>query len=251
MLRAEMAGHSHWANIAYKKAAVDKRRAKVYSKIARKIIVAAKSGGGDPDMNLRLKYAVAEARAANMSNDQIKRAIDRGTGASASDSYEDVVYEGYGPGGAAVLVEALTDNRARTAPEVRGLFQKHGGNLGATGSVAWQFARKCVVRVPAEGADEDSILAAVLDAGAEDLERDGDVFVVRGPADALAAIQQAVARTGLAAASSGIEQTPLNYVPVTAEAARSIASLLDALEENDDVQKVSTNAEFPDGFEVQ
>jgi YebC/PmpR family DNA-binding regulatory protein len=244
-----MAGHSHWANIAYKKAAVDKRRGKVYSKIARKIIVAAKSGGGDPDMNLRLKYAVAEARAANMSNDQIKRAIDRGTGAGATEAFEDVVYEGYGPGGAAVLVEALTDNRARTAPEIRQLFQKHGGNLGATGSVAWQFARRCVVRVPAAGVDEDALLLAVLDAGAEDLERAEDVFVVRGPADALAAIPQAIAAHGLAVSSSGIEQVPLNYVPVTPPVARSIATLLDALEENDDVQKVSTNAEFPDGFE--
>src|SRR5262245_21359177 len=165
-----MAGHSHWANIAYKKAAIDKKRGKVYSKIARKIIAAAKSGGGDPDMNLKLKYAVAEARAANMSNDQIRRAIDRGTGASASESFEEVVYEGYAPGGAAVLVEALTDNRKRTAPEVRMLFDQFGGNLGASGSVAWQFARKAVVTVPAQGTNEDALMMAMLDAGAEDVE---------------------------------------------------------------------------------
>jgi YebC/PmpR family DNA-binding regulatory protein len=245
-----MAGHSHWANIAYKKAAIDKKRGKVYSKIARKIIAAAKAGGGDPDMNLKLKYAVAEARSANMTNEQVKRAIDRGTGASASEDYEDVMYEGYGPGGAAILVEALTDNRNRTAPEIRGIFQKHGGNLGATGSVAWQFARKGVVRVPSEGTDEDELMMAVLDAGAEDMEKQDDVIVVRGPAESLAPMQQAVSRMKLTPVSAALEYIPTNYTPVPAETGRSIASLLEALEENDDVQKVHTNAEFPDGFEV-
>ena len=244
-----MAGHSHWANIAYKKAAVDKKRGKVYSKIARKIIVAAKAGGGDPDMNLKLKYAVADARAANMTNEQVKRAIDRGTGASASENFEEVLYEGYAKGGAAVLVEALTDNRHRTVPEVRGIFEKAGGNLGASGSVAWQFVRKAIVRVPAQGANEDELMLAVLDAGADDMERADEVFVIRGPVEALQLIQQSLARLGLIAASSGFEYMPTIYVPVTAEVGRSIANLLEALEENDDVQKVFTNAEFPDGFE--
>ena len=244
-----MAGHSHWANIAYKKAAVDKKRGKVYSKIARMIIVAAKSGGGDPDMNLKLKYAIAEARAANMTNEQVKRAIDRGTGALASDNYEDVQYEGYAPGGAAVLVEALTDNRHRTVPEIRQIFEKHGGNLGSSGSVAWQFARKSVVRVPAQGTSEDELMMSALDAGAEDVEREDDVFVVRGPVECLAAIQQAVAKMKLIPVSSRIEYLPTNFIPVTAEAGRSIVALLESLEENDDVQKVHTNAEFPDGFE--
>jgi YebC/PmpR family DNA-binding regulatory protein len=244
-----MAGHSHWANIAYKKAAVDKKRGKAYSKIARKIIVAAKSGGGDPDMNLRLKYLIADARAANMTNEQVKRAIDRGTGALASENYDDVLYEGYAKGGAAVLVEGLTDNRNRTAGEIRGIFEKGGGNLGASGSVAWQFARRAVVRVPIIGADEDALMMAVLDAGADDMERDEDVFVVRGAPERLAQIQQALARLQLVPASSGIEYEPTNYMPVTAEVGRSITSLLEALEENDDVQKVHTNAEFPDGFE--
>jgi len=244
-----MAGHSHWANIAYKKAAVDKRRGKVYSKIARKIIVAAKSGGGDPDMNLRLKYAVAEARAANMTNEQVKRAIDRGTGALSSDSYDEVLYEGYAPGGAAVLVEGLTDNRNRTAGEIRGIFQKGGGNLGASGSVAWQFARRAVVRVPIVGAVEDDLMMAVLDAGADDVERSEDVFVVRGAPESLADVQKAVARLGPTPVSSGIEYEPTNFTPVTADVGRAISSLLEALEENDDVQKVHTNAEFPDGLE--
>jgi len=244
-----MAGHSHWANIAYKKAAVDKKRGKVYSKIARKIIAAAKSGGGDPDMNLRLKYAVADARAANMTNEQIKRAIDRGTGATASERYDDVVYEGYTPGGAAVLIEGLTDNPHRTAPEIRGIFEKNGGNMGATGSVAWQFAKKAVVRVPSQGTDEDALMMAALDAGAEDVERADDLFVVRGPAPALAGLLSAVAAQRLVPLSSGVEYVALNYVAVPLDVARSITSLLDALEENDDVQKVHTNAEFPDGFE--
>jgi YebC/PmpR family DNA-binding regulatory protein len=244
-----MAGHSHWANIAYKKAAVDKKRGKVYSKIARKIIAAAKSGGGDPDMNLRLKYAVADARAANMTNEQIKRAIDRGTGATASERYDEVVYEGYTPGGAAVLVEGLTDNPHRTASDIRGIFQKYGGNMGATGSVAWQFAKKAVVRVPAQGTDEDALMMAGLDAGAEDVERADDMFVIRGPASALSGLLSAAAAQRLVPLSSGVEYVALNYVAVPLDVARSITSLLDALEENDDVQKVHTNAEFPDGFE--
>jgi YebC/PmpR family DNA-binding regulatory protein len=244
-----MAGHSHWANIAYKKAAIDKKRGKVYSKIARMIIVAAKAGGGDPDMNLKLKYAVAEARAANMTNDQVKRAIDRGTGATASENYEDLLYEGYAPGGAAVLVEALTDNRHRTVPEIRQIFEKNGGNLGSSGSVAWQFARKAVVRVPSQGTDEDKLMMAALDAGADDVERGDDVFVVRGPVETLAALQQAVASMKLIPVSSRIEYLPTNFIPVTTEAGRSVVALLESLEENDDVQKVHTNAEFPDGFE--
>ncbi len=244
-----MAGHSHWANIAYKKAATDKKRGKVYSKLATKIIVAAKMGGGDPDMNLRLKCSIADARAANMTNDQIKRAIDRGTGATASEHYDDVVYEGYAAGGAAVLIEGITDNPHRTAGEIRGIFQKYAGNFGASGSVAWQFTRQAVVRVPAQGSSEDALMMAVLDAGAADMERADDVFVVRGPAESLTPIQQAVAGLKLVPLSSAIEYVPSTYMPVPAEVAKSIASLLEALEENDDVQKVHTNAEFPDGFE--
>lgn len=244
-----MAGHSHWANIAYKKAATDKKRGRIYSKIATKIIVAAKMGGGDPDMNLRLKYAIADARAANMTNEQIKRAIDRGTGALAAQRYDDVLYEGYGAGGAAVLVEGITDNPHRTAGEIRGIFQRHAGSFGATGSVAWQFTRQAVVRVPAQGTNEDALMMAVLDAGAADLEREDDVYVVRGPAESLAAVRDAVAALKLVPLSSGIEYVPSNYMPVGTEVAKSIASLLEALEENDDVQKVHTNAEFPDGFE--
>jgi len=184
-----------------------------------------------------------------MTNDQVKRAIDRGTGALGSDNYEDVQYEGYGPGGAAVLVEALTDNRHRTVPEIRQIFDKNGGNLGASGSVAWQFTRKAVVRVPSQGTNEDELMMAALDAGAEDVERADDVFVLRGPVECLAGLQQAVASMKLIPVSSRHEYLPTNFTPVTTEAARSVVALLEALEENDDVQKVHTNAEFPDGFE--
>ena len=244
-----MAGHSHYANIAYKKAAVDKKRGKLWSKIARQILTAAKSGGGNVDANNKLKYAVQAARAANMSNDQIKRVIDRGTGASASEDYEDVVYEGYAAGGCAVLVEALTDNRNRTAGDVRNVFEKLGGNLGASGSVAWQFDRRAVLRLPRGGADENAVLAAVLDAGADDVEDAGEQFVVTGPPQSLAGLQQACQAAGLEVASAQITYVPKDYLAVDLETAQRIVRLLEALEENDDVQAVHANAEFPEGFE--
>ena len=244
-----MAGHSHWAKIQHKKAAIDRKRGKAFSKLARKVIVAAKVGGGDPDTNLRLKIAVADARAANMTNDQIHRAIQRAVGNLNQDAYEDVLYEGYGAGGAAVLVEALTDNRNRTGGEVRGLFEKWHGKLGSPGSVAWQFQRKAVVRVPATSTTEEQLMVAVLDAGAEDIENLGDAYEVRGPVESLQTIQQAVAAAGLEAASAQIGYVPTTYNAVDGDDARRITTLLEMLEENDDVQNVHTNAEFPDGFE--
>lgn len=244
-----MAGHSHWANIAYKKAAVDKRRGKLWSKLARHVLTAAKNGGGNPDMNGRLKLAIQAARAANMTNDQIKRVIDRATGATGAESYEEVVYEGYAPGGCAVLVEGLTDNRHRTGGDVRNIFEKLGGSFGTTGSVAWQFDRKAVVRLTRGGASEEDVMNAVLDAGAEDIEDAGDQFVVTGPAQALAALQQAAQAGGFVVASAQIAYVPKDYVAVDLATARRITTLLEALEENDDVQHVHVNAEFPDGFE--
>jgi YebC/PmpR family DNA-binding regulatory protein len=244
-----MAGHSHWANIQHKKAAVDRKRGRAHSKLARKIITAAKQGGGDPDLNLKLKYAVQAARAANMSNDQIGRAIQRAVGGAAAESYEELVYEGYAPGGAAVLVEALTDNRNRTGGDVRVVFTRHGGNLGSTGSVAWQFERRAEVRVPASETSEEGLMLAVLDAGAEHLEDEGETFVVQGPPEAYQAVQQAVLDAGLTVASAGVAYVPKDYLAVDAETARRVATLLEALEEHDDVQNVYTNAEFPEGFE--
>ena len=244
-----MAGHSHWANIQHKKSAVDRRRAKVHSKIARKVIQAAKQGGGDPGMNLKLKYALQAARAANMSNDQVNRAIQRAVGGTQAEDFEELVYEGYAPGGAAVLVEALTDNRNRTGGDVRAIFTKHGGNLGQSGSVAWQFDFRAQVRVPASETTEDELMGAVLDAGASDIEQEGDSFVVHGPPEALSRLQQAVEGAGIASPAAEVAYVPKDYVPVDDQTARRVAALLEALEENDDVQQVYTNADFPEDFE--
>jgi YebC/PmpR family DNA-binding regulatory protein len=245
-----MAGHSHWANIAHKKAAIDKKRGKLFSKLARRIIAAAKQGGGDPKVNLKLQNAVSAARAANMSNDQIKRAIQRAVGGQESGDFEELTYEGYAPGGAAVLVEALTDNRNRTSSDVRSIFSKRGGNLGASGSVAWQFARMAVVRIPEEGTSEDDLMEIVLDAGADDIEHEGEIFEVRGAPDALDAIRDAVTGAGLTPLSADVNYVPNDSCPVDQDSGKKVAALLEALEENDDVQNVYSNAEFPEGFEA-
>jgi YebC/PmpR family DNA-binding regulatory protein len=244
-----MAGHSHWANIAYKKAALDRKRGKAWSKIARQILTAAKNGGGNLDANNRLKGAVQAGRAANMSNDQIQRIIDRATGAGQSEDYEEAIYEGYAPGGAAVLVEALTDNRNRTGGDVRNLFEKHGGNLGAAGSVAWQFERRAVLRIEKGAASEEDVLGAVLDAGAEDVEVEDAQFVVSGAPSALSALQQAAQKGGLVVRSAEVAYVAKDPLEVDADAGRRVVSLLEAIEEHDDVQRVHTNAEFPEGFE--
>lgn len=249
MLRPAMAGHSHWANIAYKKAALDKKRGKLWSKISRQIMSAAKQGGGNVDANNKLKFAVAAGRAANMSNDQIKRIIDKATGAAAAENYEETLYEGYAPGGAAILVEGLTDNRNRTSGDVRSTMEKYGGNLGSAGSVVWQFGRRSILRLPKGGATEEDVMNAVLDAGAEDIEDAGEQFVVYGPADRLAALGAAATAAGLVPASAEISFVPKEWVPVDADTAKRITTLLDMLEDFDDVQKVHTNAEFPEGFE--
>jgi len=244
-----MAGHSHWANIQHKKAAADKKRGKIFSKLARKIIAAAKQGGGDPGTNIKLKYAMQAARAANMSNDQIKRAIKRAVGGQDTQDYEELVYEGYAPGGAAVLVEALTDNRNRTSGDVRSIFNKRGGNLGASGSVSWQFGRRAVVRVPREGTTEDDLMMAVLEAGADDIEELDEVFEVQGAPESMSALQAAVEAAGLTSVSSEISYVPSQFLGVDTDTGRQVAALLEALEELEDVQNVHTNAEFPEGFE--
>jgi YebC/PmpR family DNA-binding regulatory protein len=244
-----MAGHSHWANIAHKKAAVDRRRARLFGKIARKIIAAVKNGGPDTAVNLRLKSAIQAGRAANMSNDQIDRAIKRATGAAAEGNYEELTYEGYTPGGAAVLLECLTDNRNRTGGDVRSIFTKRGGNLGTSGSVAWQFQRCAVVRVTTESTTEDDLMMAVLEAGADDIEELGEVFEVRGAPESLQAIQDAVAAADLTASFAEVSYVPKDFVGVDAATAKQVAALLEALDEHDDVQQVHCNVEFPDDFE--
>jgi YebC/PmpR family DNA-binding regulatory protein len=243
-----LSGHSKWSSIKHKKGAADVKRGKLFSKLSRAIIVAAKEGGGDPANNLALQNAIEKAKSYSMPKDNIDRAIAKGSGADAdASSFETVVYEGYGPEGVAVIVEALTDNRNRTASDVRHLFSKHGGNLGATGAVAWQFERRGVVVVPAEGVDEDELFLAVADAGAEDVEADGDMFQVTSAPDALAAVRQAIEAAGFTVDSAELSMVPKTTVAVEQEsAAKSVMRLIDTLEDNDDVQDVYANFDIPE-----
>jgi len=245
-----LSGHSKWSSIKHKKGAADAKRGKLFSKLSRAIIVAAKEGGGDPANNLSLQNAIEKAKSYSMPKDNIDRAIAKGSGAGAdadADSFETIVYEGYGPEGVAVIVEALTDNRNRTAADVRHMFAKHGGNLGATGAVAWQFERLGVVVVAADGVDEDELLLVSANGGAEDVARDGDVFQVTSPPEELSAVRQAIEAAGLAVESAELQLVPKTTVSVDDEAkARQVMRLIDALEDNDDVQDVYANFDIPE-----
>jgi YebC/PmpR family DNA-binding regulatory protein len=236
-----MAGHSKWASIKHKKAVVDARRGAQFTKLARAITVAAKDGGGDPEGNPRLALAVQKARDASMPKDNIERAIAKGTGEGTdADALEEVVYEGYGPGGVALLVEAVTDNRNRTGSEVRHLFSKHGGNLGEPGSVAYLFDKKGVVVVDGQRFGEDDLVVAI-DAGAEDIAVDGDVYeVLCDPAD-LTDVRGALEEAGIEVESSEIAQRPKSVVPVEEHTAAKLMRLIDGLEEQDDVDAVHAN----------
>jgi YebC/PmpR family DNA-binding regulatory protein len=236
-----MAGHSKWASIKHKKAIVDARRGQHFTKLARAITVAAREGGGDVDGNPSLALAVQKAKDASMPKDNIERAIAKGTGEGAdADAIETVLYEGYGPGGVALLIEALTDNRNRTGSEVRHLLSKHGGNLGEPGSVGYLFDKKGVVVIDASRWSEDDLMVAI-DAGAQDITSDEDVFeILTEPAD-LAAVRSALAEAGIAAESSEVAQLPKSKVPLEEEQATKLMKLLDALEANDDVNAVHAN----------
>ncbi len=241
-----MAGHSKWANIRFRKAAQDAKRGKVFTKLIREITVAARLGGGDPASNPRLRAAIDKALAQNMSKENVERAIKRGTGELEGVSYEDARFEGYGPGGAAVLVECATDNRKRTVAEVRHAFSKHGGNLGTDGSVAYLFSQQGVIGFP-PGADEERIVDVAAGAGAEDVvvEDDGSLEVITAPED-FEAVRRALAEAGLAPALAEVTQRPSTTVPLTGAEAERMLKLLEALEDLDDVQEVHTNAEFPE-----
>jgi YebC/PmpR family DNA-binding regulatory protein len=242
-----MSGHSKWSTIKHKKGAADKKRGQMFSKLSRAIIVAAKEGGGDPDSNIALQNAIEKARAVSMPKDNIERAIARGAGAGEGGAdYDAVSYEGYGPGGAALIVEGLTDNRNRTAADVRYIFTKHGGSLGTPGSVGWMFERKGVVLVPADGVDEDELTMAAADGGAEDVRDDGGVWqVLADPAD-VQHVRSAIEAAGIAIDSTELAMIPKNTVDVDADQARSLIRLVEALEENDDVQDVFFNFDIPD-----
>ena len=241
-----MAGHSHWANIAAKKGVVDKKRGKLFGKLSRAIIVAARVGGGDPVMNLRLRYAIDKAKAASMPKDTIERAVKKGTGELASETYEDVIYEGYGPGGVAVLCDLLTDNRNRTAGEIRKIFEVHGGNLGSTNCVAWMFERKGIFRIPTAATTEERLFEIALDAGADDVKQEGAEFVVTCATDAFQAVGEALAAAGIKPESADVARVPQNTVDLDVDDGRRMLELLEALEEQDDVQNVIANFNIPD-----
>lgn len=241
-----MAGHSHWANISAKKGVVDKKRGKLFGKLSRAIIVAARVGGGDPVMNLRLRYAIDKAKAASMPKDTIERAVKKGTGDLEGENYEDVIYEGYGPGGVAVLCDLLTDNRNRTAGEIRKIFEVHGGNLGSTNCVAWMFERKGVFLIPASQIDEDRLFEVALEAGADDVKREGDSFTVTCPTDAFTEVGEALEKAGIKPESADVSRVPQNTVDLDVADGRRMLELLEALEEQDDVQTVIANFNIPE-----
>jgi YebC/PmpR family DNA-binding regulatory protein len=243
-----LSGHSKWSSIKHKKGAADAKRGQLFSKLSRAIIVAAKEGGGDPANNLALQNAIEKAKSYSMPKDNIDRAIAKGSGADAdADAFESIVYEGYGPEGVAVIVEALTDNRNRTAADVRHLFAKNGGNLGTSGAVAWQFERRGVVVVPTSGVDEEELFLAAADGGAEDLEADGDVFQVTSAPESLAAVREAIEGAGFPVESAELQLVPKTTVAVEDEVkARQVMRLIEALEENDDVQDVYANFDIPE-----
>jgi YebC/PmpR family DNA-binding regulatory protein len=243
-----VSGHSKWSSIKHKKGAADAKRGKLFSKLSRAIIVAAREGGPDPAANLALANAVEKARSYSMPKDNIERAIARGSGADAdADSFELVVYEGYGPSGVAVIVEALTDNRNRTAADVRHVFVKHDGSLGGSGAVAWLFERRGLILVDADRADEDELTLAAAEGGAEDVERDGSSFRVTSAPEDLTGVREAIEQAGIEVESAELTMVPKTTVSLEDEnTAKKTLRLIDALEENDDVQEVYSNFDIPE-----
>jgi YebC/PmpR family DNA-binding regulatory protein len=243
-----VSGHSKWSTIKHKKGAADAKRGKLFSKLTRAIIVAAKEGGGDPSANLALQNAIEKARSYSMPKDNIDRAVAKGSGADADASaFETVVYEGYGPSGVAVIVEALTDNRNRTAGEVRHTFSKNDGNLGGSGAVAWLFERRGVVIVESAGVDEDELMLAAAEGGADDVALDGSTFQVTCQPEQLAAVREAVEGAGFAVDAAELTMVPKTTVEVADEAeAKKVLRLMDQLEDNDDVQDVYANFDIPE-----
>ena len=240
-----MSGHSKWANIQHRKGRQDAKRGKVFTKAAKEIIIAAKNGG-DPSGNPRLRAAIAAAKAVNLPKDKIEAAIRKGTGEDAGGDIAEAFYEGYGPGGIAIMVEVATDNKNRTVAEVRHLFTKHGGAMGENGSVAWMFERKGVIAVPRADYAEDAIMEAALEAGADDVIDDEDVWTIQTAMADFAAVRDALEAAGVTLESAELAMVPANLVAVNAETGVKLLRLMDALDDNDDVQNVYVNADFPD-----
>lgn len=244
-----MAGHSHWAGIKHKKALVDAKRGKLWSRLSKAIIIAAKMGGGDPDMNIRLRTAIDDAKAVSMPKENITRAIKRGTGELAGVTYDSVTYEGYGSGGVAVLCEVLTDNRNRTAPEIRKLFEVSDGKLGAAGCVAWMFEKKGLFLIPIGKADEDKLMEIALEAGADDVSPAGQNFEITCRPESYQAVKEALAAAGIEPEVAELSLIPKNTVDIEdAETARKVLKLMERLDDHDDVQSVSANFNIPDSI---
>jgi len=243
-----MSGHSKWHQIRHKKAAMDAKRGKLFTKLIREITIAAKQGGGDPDMNPRLRTAIEAAKAANMPAENIERAIKKGTGELEGVAYEEVVYEGYGPGGVAIMIEAVTDNKNRTVAEIRHIFSKYGGNLGETGCVSWMFTKTGMILVPKEGTDPDKLLEVALEAGAEDFkdEEGTEFFEIYAQPSDLMSLKDALTQAGFKVESAEITAIPQSTVRVEGKNAEKLLKLLEALEDHDDVQKVHSNMDIPD-----
>lgn len=246
-----MSGHSKWHTIKHKKGALDAKRGKMFTKLIKEITVAARSGGGDMNANARLRKAVSDAKAANMPNDTIDRAIKRGTGELEGVAYEEITYEGYGPGGVALMVDSMTDNRNRTVAEIRHLFAKNGGNLGASGSVSYLFEKKGYIVVDKAAKPEDELFEIVTEAGAEDLRDDEDNFEIITAPESFEAVLAAIKAAGIEPQVAEIEMVPQNYIKLAGQEARQMLKLMEALEDHDDVQKVSANFDISEADMAQ
>ncbi len=242
-----MSGHSKWHSIKHKKAAADAKRGKIFNRHAKLVEVAARQGGGDPEKNPRLRTEIQAARDANMPNDKIERAILKGTGQIEGVQYEEVTYEAYAPEGVALMIDTLTDNKNRTVGEIRHILTKHGGNLGESGSVAWNFTQKGIIHVPVEGNEEDKVLETVLEAGAEDLETEGDSYEITTDPKSFMNVRESLDAAGIEVRSAEITRVPGSTVRVeTQDLARRILKLMDVLDDHDDVQNVSANFDIPE-----
>jgi YebC/PmpR family DNA-binding regulatory protein len=246
-----MSGHSKWSSIKHKKAARDAKRGKVFTKLIKEITIAARLGGGDVNANPRLRTAVAAAKAQSMPNDNIERAIKKGTGELGGGQLDQVSYEGYGPGGVALILDVLTDNRNRTVSEIRFLMSKHGGNLGETGCVAWMFKRRGVITIERNVADEDRLIELALEAGADDVTGDADSFQVIGPLESFSAVRDALEKGGITIATAEMTMVPESTVKVTGHQAEQVLKLLEDLEDHDDVQSVSANFDIDEEVMAQ
>jgi len=236
-----MSGHSHWATIKHKKGAIDAKRGKLFSKLSRAIIIAARHGGGDPEMNLKLRYAIDKARQVSMPKDNIERAVKRGTGELEGQTLEEILYEGYGPGGVAIMVEVLTDNRNRTASEIRKIFERSGGKMGSAGCVAYLFERKGIFSIDMKSTDEDTLMTLALDAGADDLKRSGNTYDVTCDPSAFSHVQEAIQKGGLNPIVAEISQIPKAPVDVETDTGKKVMRLMEALDDHDDAQNVYSN----------